>query len=128
MSLLDEFTKFNFTEGVPYVSITKNGLTFNKSVIMKLNYPRFVNLLISKDKQMIAICPCEEKDPNRAPFYNPQKNSNVLSVRWNHKDLLNTICALADWDLSLSSYRIDGVLIEEERAMLFDLSLAKELN
>ena len=39
MSLLENFKPFNFNEGVPYVSITINGMTFNKSVIMKLEYP-----------------------------------------------------------------------------------------
>ena len=36
MSLLENFKAFNFNEGVPYVSVTSNGMTFNKSVIMKL--------------------------------------------------------------------------------------------
>ena len=30
MSIFDGFTSFNFDEGVPYVSITKNGVTFMK--------------------------------------------------------------------------------------------------
>ena len=38
MFFFDGFTAFNFNEGAPYVSITKNGVTFNKSVIMKLKY------------------------------------------------------------------------------------------
>ena len=47
MSVLDGFTAFNFDEGVPYVSVTRNGVTFNKAVVMKLNYPENVLLLIS---------------------------------------------------------------------------------
>ena len=43
MSLLENFKPFNFNEGVPYVSITINGMTFNKSVIMKLEYPESVS-------------------------------------------------------------------------------------
>ena len=45
MSLLENFKAFNFNEGVPYVSVTSNGMTFNKSVIMKLGYPEHVLLL-----------------------------------------------------------------------------------
>ena len=127
MSIFDDFTTFNFSEGVPYVSITKNGLTFNKAVIMKLGYPRFVNLLISKERQMIAIRACHENDPSRAAFYNADKSSNILSVRWNHKDLLNTISSITGWILEEESFRVDGELIEEERAMLFNLAAAKRL-
>ena len=49
MSLLENFKPFNFNEGVPYVSITINGMTFNKSVIMKLEYPEYVRLLIDEE-------------------------------------------------------------------------------
>ena len=46
MTMLEGFKPFNFSEGVPYVSITNNGMTFNKSVVMKLDYPEQVVLLI----------------------------------------------------------------------------------
>ena len=35
---LSNFKTFDFSEGVPYISITSNGITFNKSVIMKMKY------------------------------------------------------------------------------------------
>ena len=44
---LTNFKAFDFNEGLPYVSITNNGLTFNKSVIMKMSYPSYVRLLIN---------------------------------------------------------------------------------
>lgn len=55
MSLLENFKPFNFNEGVPYVSITINGMTFNKSVIMKLEYPEYVRLLIDEETKRIAV-------------------------------------------------------------------------
>lgn len=127
MSLLENFKAFNFNEGVPYVSVTSNGMTFNKSVIMKLGYPEHVLLLIDEETKRIAVQPCTQETPNAAPFYNKAKKSNALSVRWNGRDLLNTIQDLMNWDLSQCGYRIDGVLLKEEQAMLFDLTHASEL-
>ncbi len=126
MSALDGFRTFNFSEGVPYVSVTSNGMTFNKAVIMKLGYPEHVVLLVDDDGKRIAIQACDEDTPNAVAFFKPKKN-NVLSVRWNGKDLLNTIGELTGWDIRREAFRIDGVLLREDRAMLFDLNSAVKM-
>ena len=126
MALLDRFKPFNFNEGVPYVSITSNGMTFNKSVVMKLGYPTHVLLLIDEEAKQIAVKRCDETDPNAAMFYKPKK-SNVISVRWNGRDLLNTIEEMMGWNLAKMGFKVDGLLIREEDAMLFDLTKAAEL-
>ena len=128
MSFLDGFSVFNFSEGVPYVSITKNGVTFNKSVIMKLKYPKHVVLLINSKEKLLAIKVCSENTPNAVSFHNDEKQTNILSVRWNSKDLLGNIKSMTGWDYSKESYRIEGTLIPEEDAMLFDLNQAELLN
>ena len=128
MSMFDGFTSFNFEEGVPYVSITKNGVTFNKAVIMKLDYPAFVQLLINPESKQIAIRVCAEGELNSTSFYKKKENSNILSVRWNKNDLLNTLQEITGWDLANNAYRIDGILIKEENAMLFDLNNFKLLS
>lgn len=128
MSLFDNFTTFNFEEGVPYVSVTKNGVTFNKAVIMKMNYPEHVRLLINAESQQFAIQVCDESTENSTTFYKTKSKSKVLSVRWNAKDLLNTIEKITGWKLETESYRINGTQIPEENAMLFDLSKAISLS
>ena len=52
---LSNFKTFDFSEGVPYISITSNGITFNKSVIMKMKYPAYVKLLINETEQQFAF-------------------------------------------------------------------------
>ena len=47
-----------------------------------------------------------------------------MSVRWNGRDLLNTIQNMMSWDLSLESYRVLGTLYSDEAVMLFDLTKA----
>ena len=120
---LSNFKTFDFSEGVPYVSITNNGITFNKSVIMKMKYPAYVRLLINETDKQIAVQTCDEHDDKSVQFYK-EKSNGVLSVRWNAKDLINTISRICDWDLSQLSYRVSGILIWEMKLMLFDLNEA----
>lgn len=120
---LEKFKVFDFNEGLPYVSLTKNGMTFNKAVVMKLGYPAKVKMLIDEEERLIAIQPCDENDAKGTQFYK-EKASGVLSVRWNSRDLINTVSEIGGWDLSQSSYRINGTLLSEDKAMLFDLKTA----
>ncbi|MGM9771024.1 MAG: hypothetical protein ACI3YU_00060 [Segatella copri] len=123
---LEGFTAFNFEEGVPYVSITPNGVTFNKSVTLKLNCPEYVQLLINANSKQLALVPCTQDTQNAVVFYRP-KSSGILSVRWNARDLLNTIEFITGWRLKDASYRVDGMLIPEAGVMIFDLNKATAL-
>ena len=123
---LEGFVPFNFEAGVPYVSVTNNGVTFNKAVVLKMNQAAHVVLLFDDARKLMAVQACDEGTPNAVQFYK-EKASGVLSVRWNSKDLLNTIQDMMGWDLSKMSFRIDGVLLKTENAMLFDLTQATEL-
>lgn len=122
-----EFKEFDFSEGTPYFSITKNGITFNKGVVLKLGKPSHVLLLINEAGKQIAIKSCAEGTPRCNAFYKPN-DRGVLSVRWNSKDLLNTFQALTGWDIENDSYRVEGQLLKEEGAMLFDLNTAEKLS
>ena len=123
MARLSSFIPFNFEEGVPYISVTNNGLTFNKSVIMKMGYPSYVVLLIDSINKQIAIQACNETTQRATVFYK-ERNSGVLSVRWNSRDLLNTLSRITGWNLEESAFRVTGELIPEENAMIFDLTSA----
>lgn len=118
---LNNFKIFDFHEGLPYVSITNNGLTFNKSVIMKMNYPAYIRLFINEVDKQIAIQTCEKDDVKSVQFYK-EKANGVLSVRLNSKDLINTIERMCDWDLKNASYRVNGIIEESASLMLFNLA------
>ena len=123
MSVLDGFSAFDFSEGVPYASFTQNGITFNKSVTLKLGEPEFARFLINADAKLVAVQACEANEKNATVFYRP-KASGALSVRWNARDLLNTIERIMGWNLKDISYRADGMLLQDEKAIIFDLSKA----
>ncbi len=121
------FKEFDFEEGMPYVSITKNGITFNKGVVMKLGRPSRVVLLINSESKQIAIRGCDENTPRSNAFYK-ENDRGVVSVRWNSKDLLSTLKDMMGWNLDRESYRVEGQLLKEEDAMLFDFNNAEKLS
>ena len=121
------FSTFDFEEGVPYVSVTKNGITFNKGVVMKLGRPTRVVLLINSESKQIALRGCDENTPRSNAFYK-ENNRGVVSVRWNSKDLLATFKDMMGWNLDLEAYRVEGQLLKEEGAMLFDFNNAEKLS
>ena len=121
------FKVFDFNEGVPYVSITNNGITFNKSVIMKMSYPAYVRLYINEVDKQIAIQTCDEKDDKSVAFFK-EKANGILSIRWNSKDLIHTISRMCNWDLKKMSYRVNGILIPESSVMLFNLNDATPMS
>ena len=64
IDIFEGFKPFNFEEGIPYVSVTKNGVTFNKAVIMKLDYPEYIQLLINENTKQIVVLPCTKDTLN----------------------------------------------------------------
>ena len=49
-------------------------------------------------------------------------------MSWNSKDLLSTIRNMMKWNLNLESYRVEGQLLKDEGAMLFDFNNAEKLS
>lgn len=128
MSVLEGFTAFDFDIGVASASITANGVTFNKAVIAKMGFPPYVRLLISEEQKQIAIQVCDEYTPHAIAFYKEKGENEVFrSVRWNSRDLLNSISDMMDWDLKEVAHRVDGKLFPQEKAMIFDLAKARDL-
>lgn len=122
------FKEFSFADGSPYVTITTNGMNFNKAVVNKLNSCEYARLLINAQTKQIILVEAQKEDSNAYRFYNDKRRSNNKSVRWNSKELLNTVSRMMEWDLSKYGYRIDGIFTPEDKLFLFNLSDAKELS
>ena len=124
--MLEGFKKVNMVTGLPSLSITKNGITFNKPSIVKLGKPAYVYLLQNEEQKKLAIQVCDENDSDAIPFLKDASKS-VLSVRWNNSDLLKTITQWMNWDLNIDGYKVEGDYYKEEDAMIFDLNQATKL-
>ena len=121
---LSGFAVFDFSEGIPYFSVTSNGVTFNRAATLKLGTPAFVRLLINESTRQVALQVCDESTPKAVAFYKPKTNG-VLSVRWNAQDLVATFKRLMESDLQ-HGFRVNGELVENG-LMVFDLNTAKAL-
>lgn len=124
---LNGFKTFNFAEGAPYMSLTTNGVSFNKSCVLKLNRCDYAKLMINADTKQVILLPANENEEGAYRFYNKKRKGTTLSVRWNSKDLIKTLELLMNWDVSRNGYRVDGTYYPEENAILFDLSSAVAL-
>lgn len=121
---LERIRCIRFSEGIPYFSVTSNGVTFNRAVTLKLGTPAFVRLLINESTRQVALQVCDESTPKAVAFYKPKTNG-VLSVRWNAQDLVATFKRLMESDLQ-HGFRVNGELVENG-LMVFDLNTAKAL-
>ena len=101
------FKEFSFADGSPYVTITANGMNFNKAVVNKLNSCEYARLLINVQKKQIILVEAQKEDSNAYRFYNDKRRSNNKSVRWNSKELLNTVSRMMEWDGVQSTLRLD---------------------
>lgn len=127
-NLLEGFKPFSFGNTGPALSITKNGVTFNKAAAEKIGNPQFVLLFINDKTQQIAIKKSPMNDPNAIPFCAAIKKG-APSVRWNSKELLRTICSITGWNLTsegCTGYKVFGTMDKSEGALIFDLSNATE--
>lgn len=126
--MLDGFEPFSFGNTGPSVSITKNGVTFNKAAVEKIGKPQAVLLLINAQSKQFAIKKATTNDPSAVPFCAAAKKGTP-SVRWNSKELLRTISSMTGWDLmpkSDKSYKALAVYDKAESALIFDLMTATE--
>ena len=117
--MLENFKKVNLTSGLPYVSITDNGMTFSKNAVIKMGRPKHVILLLNEEDKMIAI---QISDGNEEGTIQFARNTKNINVRINNKDFLNTLSRLMEWDLKKEGYRVLGDWYEKEQVMIFDLT------
>lgn len=119
--MLEGFKKVNLTSGLPYVSITDNGMTFSKNAVIKMGKPKNVVLLMNEEKKMIAVQICDANEEGSIQFF---KNIKSINVRINNKDFIYTLSRLMNWNIKEEGYRILGAWYENEQVMIFDLTKA----
>ena len=126
MSMLQGFEVVESINGILTMSVTKNGIAFNKTVLDKLGCPEKVVALINKETKCFAIQPCDESNQGARDFYNKNRRTSY-GVRWNNQDLRSTIETIMDWNVQQQGWRIKGVYSEDDNAVVFDLNKAEEV-
>ncbi len=106
--------------GTPSISVTKNGITFSKSAIAKIDYPKYVKIYLNENSAQMAIKPCDDTDDDKVSFVKTDKKT-INNVRWNNREFNKQIIKLMDVSIDGNAFRIDAEYISEENILLFDL-------
>lgn len=123
--LLEGFRKITLATGVPSMSITKNGITFNKATVIKMDKAPAVFLFLNSAERKIAIQKCDPGVEDAVPFY--KESSGYISAKINNSDFINTVSKMMNWQLDKTGYKCPGDAYPEEGVMIFDLSTAVEI-
>lgn len=127
MGFFDDFELLDPVNGIPSMSITKHGVSFNKSALEKLGCPENVKALLDKKGKRFAIISCEKEDRGARKFC--KKGRDISNgVRWNNYDLKITLETLMGWNLAEQSWKSIGSYSEDERALIFDLLAVEDIS
>lgn len=121
------FKSFDFSEGIPKISVTTNGVTFSRGVTNKLGKPEYIVLMINDERHQIVIKRAIKETEFSYRFYRKNKRrveKNIASVRISNTELISRMSRLMNWNLALYSYSVEGVIVDDE-TILFDLNNAK---
>lgn len=122
--MLEGFVEIPILVGSSFLSVTDNGLNFNKNVVKHMNKAGFIKILRNSNKKQIAIQKCESNVENSIPFYRNEKNLQT-GVRFNNREIQQMIASMMNWNLQEFNYRADGFL-SDESTMIFDLNSARK--
>jgi len=127
MNELEGFSTFILAYGAPTITYTKNGIGISKPVVQKLNCAAHVKILFDRQGKRMAIQVCGENEAAKVDFC---KDGKAEGLRWNSRDLTNTIRNLTGWDVeNTSGYKVEGRFIEASEdmgaAIIFDFNDAK---
>ena len=125
--MLEGFLEVPILQGSSFMSITDNGINFNKNVVKHMQGAEYIIILCNSSKKQIAIQKCDKGRENSIQFYRDEK-SFVNGVRFNNREVVQMIVSMMNWNLQEFNYRADGFLTEDRSTMIFDLNSARRFS
>lgn len=125
--VLENFKTYTVTSGLPTMTVSNYGVSFSKAAVVRLGKPEYAKLLINDEEKMFAVQVSDAFDEDANVFYR-KKSNNIITARWNSKELLQTISKMMSWNLEGASYKIAGEYYPEESAILFDMKKAEVIS
>ena len=123
--MLKKFTVIDIlnTRSDSVVNINGTGMKFNMQTSEELNYPAYVQFLISPKDKQFAIRACKENDPGAVEFSKP-KGEQKYRVMVRNAVILKTVREMASW--KDDNWNVPGVFCADDMAILYDLKTAKK--
>ncbi len=120
MGRLDSFKPKKLVIGSPYMTITTNGISLNKSAIARLEYAEYVRILVNEEEQELAVQICDASDPDKESFVKVDKKEEAQYVRWNNREFVRQLISWAPSnEMHKSGFKVPGEYLSEEKAFLF---------
>lgn len=125
--VLENFKTYTVTSGLPTMTVSNYGVSFSKAAVVRLGKPEYAKLLINSEEKIFAVQVSSEADEDANVFYR-KKSNNIITARWNSKELLQMISKMMDWNLDEASYKVVGEFYPEDSAILFDMKKAEVIS
>lgn len=125
--MLEGFIEVPILQGSSFLSVTSNGLNFNKNVVRHMRQAESIKLFCNSSKKQLAIKKCDNNAENSIPFYRDAKSLKT-GVRFNNREVQQMIATMMDWNLSEYNYRADGFLADDGETMIFNLNCARRFS
>lgn len=124
--MLDGFETIKLVTGTPTMSVTKNGVSFNKTAIEKLGKPSYVIPMLDRIRNRFAIVGVDYEVEDARKFYQSGRDTSQ-GVRWNNNDLISTLEAITAWNTTKTGMKVKGRYDEDDRAIIFNLDEAEPI-
>ena len=124
--ILEGFQPYIIAAGSVSITFSKNGLGVSKAAVAKLRNSKHVKILIDGKGKRLAIQICDANDVAATEF---SKSEKPEGVRWNTRDLNQTIQSMMGWPTDEKQcYKVEGVYVDDDDypALVFDLKMAIE--
>ena len=131
MITMKDFKDFNFavidvTMGaVPTMTINLNGISFNGKALDVLGNPEYVKPLLDAENKAFAIQVCKEKDGHAMKFTKNSSGAGFSSTCNTIRSALRRL--MGDEWREDKRYEMEGVYFPDAKAVVFDLSAAKQM-
>lgn len=128
---MKDFKDFNFavidvTMGaVPTMTINLNGISFNGKALDVLGSPEYVKPLLDAENKAFAIQVCKEKDGHAMKFTKNSSGAGFSSTCNTIRSALRRL--MGDEWREDKRYEMEGVYFPDAKAVVFDLSAAKQM-
>lgn len=128
---MKDFKDFNFSVidvnmgAVPTMTINLNGISFNGKALDVLGSPEYVKPLLDAENKAFAIQVCKEKDGHAMKFTKNSSGAGFSSTCNTIRSALRRL--MGDEWREDKRYEMEGVYFPDAKAVVFDLSAAKQM-
>lgn len=114
------FVPFDFSIGVPYISVTENGVTFNRSVTILLGHPEFIRVSFNEEERLVFVEPGVCGEVGCVKYFSPGRRAD--SVRLAGDSFIIFMMKMCGGDRDLG-YKVTGE--QMDGGIMFDMKKAR---